>query len=679
MYAGAPPKKDKQWLDRARRLAKSRLDSSHALHAATERGGRPPRRFSRTPENLLKRMRLRQGRPYKAALVREGLWDWFCDVRRSVAAQLSPKFVLMKAKALATELLQQKHALGAIEAMPNLDRHWLLRWKRDKGVVFRRPNCRYKASLEVMRMRLRAMWLNTFRVRALAEALIGNDLSERFYGVDEKPIHFNEAGSKGTRTLELQGAPEVRLKQNHQATRERVSLMTCVTSCPEEARSPANMPLEILFKARSEKRTRKLAAPGDLRVSIAWAAKGSYRLDNILAYLRRWLPEWSPERAAAQDYRILMLDVAKSHCDPSVTDFAWSRGFITLYHYGCTTGVAQVNDTDLHGDFERVYLEMEAASFMDQQYTDPGNISRTPRNVVDAVCATWAALDHLKGCRGHKSVGLSNALTGEEDNLISREARKFWQALDMPAARLRAIQSIRDRVASGELYAMDQWRSKGIIVHPADAGVILDEGAELEDALEEGEVVYEDEEHRALRDADDKDVEEMDAIEATSLAPTLVLSTVDGDAPEDIREATFGARRLAALKRLRAEAVSAEVNVPRAIFSLTRRSANWSGASAPAPSARRPSTTSCAAALRRTGRRRPRRWRRRGRGRGDGRGRSARRSGQPGGRLRPLRPRPRRRRRACAAWLCPCGFPRRTWVPGRERSRTGANCWNGFA
>ena len=143
------------------------------------------------------------------------------------------------------------------------------------------------------------------------------------------------------RTLELHGAPEVRLKQNHQATRERLSLMTCVTSNPVEARRPANLPLEILFKARSEKRTRNLKATPGLKVSIAWAAKGSYRLENILAYLRRWLPEWSPERAEARDYRILMLDVAKSHCDPADTDIAWSRGYITLYHYGCTTGVAQ--------------------------------------------------------------------------------------------------------------------------------------------------------------------------------------------------------------------------------------------------------------------------------------------------------------------------------------------------
>lgn len=565
-----PPKKDRTWLSAAVKLANARVAKSGTLHLVGERGGRAATRYTRTPERLLKRQRGMQGRPFKAGLVREGLWDWFCDVRRSVAAPLSPKFVLMKAKQLATQLLQERFALGGIEALPKLDRHWLLRWKRDKGVVFRKPNCRYKASWEVMRVRLRAMWLNTLRVRALADALIGNDLSERIYGVDEKPIHFNEAGSKGIRTLELQGAPEVRLKQNHQATRERVSLMTSVTSNPEEAKSPANMPLEILFKAASEKRTRTLKRPRNLKVSITWAVKGSYRLEHILAYLRRWLPEWTPERAAARDYRILMLDVAKSHCDPAVTDLAWARGYITLYHYGCTTGVAQVNDTDLHGDFERVYLEAETSAFMHQQYTDPGNITRRPQNVVDDACAVWGALDHQKGCRGHKSVGLSNSLTGEEDCLISREARRFWESLNMPAERLRAIQSIRDRVASGELTSMEDWRSKGVVVHPADPGIVMLEGAELEDALEEGEAVHEDEEHKALCEADDQDVEQMDAIVARSLEQPMLVSIEDGDAVEDITEASVGARRLAALKRLRAETVKEKLNVPRAIFTFDK-------------------------------------------------------------------------------------------------------------
>jgi hypothetical protein len=68
-------------------------------------------------------------------------------------------------------------------------------------------------------------------------------LRDDIYGIDEKPIHFNESGSKNVRTLEIAGAPEVRLKQNHAATRERVSIMTTVSSNLNAATQPARLPV----------------------------------------------------------------------------------------------------------------------------------------------------------------------------------------------------------------------------------------------------------------------------------------------------------------------------------------------------------------------------------------------------------------------------------------------------
>ena len=46
---------------------------------------------------------------------------------------------------------------------------------------------------------MKATWSNVLRVRCLAEELIGVDIGAQMYGVDEKPIHFNESGSKATR------------------------------------------------------------------------------------------------------------------------------------------------------------------------------------------------------------------------------------------------------------------------------------------------------------------------------------------------------------------------------------------------------------------------------------------------------------------------------------------------
>ena len=196
-----------------------------------------------TPDRRLLRRRVTQGAPFKCPLIREYLWDWFVDIRRSIACHISRKFVLMKAKAIAEDVLKAQRATGCYGPLPKLDKNWLLRWKRDKGVVFRKPNMRFKASKTVMTARLWAMWINTIKVRRLAQRLLGKDLSDDTYGVDEKPLHFNESGSKNVRTLELVGAPSVKLKENHAATRERVSVMTLVSSNLAAINQPLGLPV----------------------------------------------------------------------------------------------------------------------------------------------------------------------------------------------------------------------------------------------------------------------------------------------------------------------------------------------------------------------------------------------------------------------------------------------------
>ena len=196
-------------------------------------------------------------------------------------------------------------------------------------------------------------------------------------GSMRNPIHFNEAGSKNLGTLDIEGVPCCRLKANHAASRERVSLMTAVTSNPGAASLPVGLPLELLAKARSSRRTAKLEIPAGTNVSVQWSEKGSYRHANMVSYLRKWLDPWTEARARRGDYRILMMDVAASHLSPELVDLAWSRGYCVLYHYGCTTAVAQVNDTHCHADYSAIFCEFELASMVQQRLFDPMNIGRT--------------------------------------------------------------------------------------------------------------------------------------------------------------------------------------------------------------------------------------------------------------------------------------------------------------
>lgn len=192
-------------------------------------------------------------------------------------------------------------------------------------------------------------------------------------------------------------------------------------------------------------------------MSLQYAEKGSYRQAHIISYLGRWLEHWTPERQTAGDWRILYMDVAKSHVADDVVQFAHGRGYATLFHYGCTTGVAQINDTDLHGELEDKYIELEQIAFHTQQLMDPGNIARTLQNVLDDLCGAWRSCDHQQGLRGHKKVGLNNALDGSEDGLITREARVFWLEADMSNARTAALAEVDALVDSGEISVFSDW------------------------------------------------------------------------------------------------------------------------------------------------------------------------------------------------------------------------------
>ena len=137
-------------------------------------------------------------------------------------------------------------------------------------------------------IRLKYMWLNTLRVRALAQFALG--IQPIIEGIDQKGLHKNEAGSKSSKSLAFEGV-DVELKENHAQTRDRFSLMTRVTSAPT---ADERIPIEILF--RSQAKTlgslqnargifRLIARPPDLNASLQVGPRGSYRLDHVLAYL----------------------------------------------------------------------------------------------------------------------------------------------------------------------------------------------------------------------------------------------------------------------------------------------------------------------------------------------------------------------------------------------------------
>jgi hypothetical protein len=321
----------------------------------------------------------------------------------------------------------------------------------------RQPNRKWKVSRPVLKDRLRIEWLNTFRVRKLATLALGYDpIMEDF---DQSPFHVNESGSRGRGTLHLRGCATVPLKECHAATRERWIANTMTTS--SAARAMRIPPLEVMFRAEGGG---KVMLPALRETIPSWAPwltvvgspSGSYAEADVLNYMERHLEPMTPGR----DWRILLVDSYKAQLTDPVRRLAWHRGYVLVVHGGGATGVMQPNDTDLHRELKQQYCNLESAEFVEQQRLRPRGVPLTRKSdAVAWIAAVWAQPElHLSAVAGYKKVGLTNALTGEEDNLICREAREFWDELHMARLRQEVVQTVEVEFAAGRL----QWNFEDV-------------------------------------------------------------------------------------------------------------------------------------------------------------------------------------------------------------------------
>ena len=92
--------------------------------------------------------------------------------------------------------------------------------------------------------RLQNTWLNIFRVRKLRLLCFGYDPESE--GFDQKPMHFNESGSRMRHTLAWKGRVDVQLKECVAQTRDRWTLNTHVLAVPRA--DDEFPPIEALFK-----------------------------------------------------------------------------------------------------------------------------------------------------------------------------------------------------------------------------------------------------------------------------------------------------------------------------------------------------------------------------------------------------------------------------------------------
>ena len=215
------------------------------------------------------------------------------------------------------EVIRKRHiaAHRAPPRLPVLNAKWLYNWRRQYGVSSKHPCRKFKVSRAKAKMRCSVTTLNMCRVRfafkllyGAARLRMGLPAEPAVCSCDQKGLHYNESESKNCVTLALTGDDVVELKTNHAQSRSRMSLFTQVSTDPLEP-----PPVELLFKLRTGRVLRGLTLPPGIRVSVSHSASGSYAEEQVLLYLRRWLPDWSQEREQKHDYRVILLDAYTAH------------------------------------------------------------------------------------------------------------------------------------------------------------------------------------------------------------------------------------------------------------------------------------------------------------------------------------------------------------------------------
>lgn len=183
------------------------------------------------------------------------------------------------------------------------------------------------------------------------------------------------------------------------------------------------------------------------------------------------------------------------------------------------------------------------------------------RQVVDDVAATWVGLNHIAGVKGHKRTGLSNALNGSEDHLLTREAGQFWHSLGMSALRDIAVEEVKEQYKAGKL----SWTQEVIasLREPFPNGIAgeMREGQEIDGHLSDDEDPWDSE-------IEDELVTDEEASADVKASADVAVVPIEGDTPEEIDSAERFARRLGTLESLKGAATTA--NMPQVAWHVNR-------------------------------------------------------------------------------------------------------------
>ena len=155
-------------------------------------------------------------------------------------------------------------------------------------------------------------------------------------------------------------------------------------------------------------------------LGVITSPKGSYRENDVLNFLERFLPPKTPERR----WRIILADDYGPHESPHAFRRCWSRKYVLIIHGGGCATVAQTPDTDLNQHVKRDYTTLETLELMRQFRDTAVAVPRIKgKKAMDMMQSMMAQKEmHLRAAEGYKYTGATIRLEGAEDEQVCREA-----------------------------------------------------------------------------------------------------------------------------------------------------------------------------------------------------------------------------------------------------------------
>lgn len=363
------------------------------------------------------------GPPVRAVEVRQGLFDFFLDVRTSLKGRLPRRILTAKAKELYDTYCDEKRKIGEQPDVLKFNKTWLRDWCKSYNISLKAPNKRFSISGEQRKIRILDLLQNVWTARYFF--IKHYDVDPVIIGSDQMPIHRNESSKE--KTLNFSGQSEsVFVKENHMLSRERATVMTTISSS-NNVKPP---PLEFVFKGKGLRV--KVNPPNG--VTVQWAEKGSYRLEHMVKFIER-LPA-KPVALFPKRRSIYLLDDYSVHLDPKLEEIAHKRGYFLIVIGGGITGDIQGNDTDYHHPSKKRYRDQEMELMIQKLREHKDKIPTPSRDEMMVMFSkAWDdTLEEIDGEHVFKKIMLTIKFDGSEDHLSNR---RLWDLVGDEMVKFR--------------------------------------------------------------------------------------------------------------------------------------------------------------------------------------------------------------------------------------------------